>query len=210
MVVITIFSCRRDDYYDGKDINITFSEDTLRFDTVFTTIGSATRFIKIFNPKDQPILVDVSLKNSSNSFFRINADGIKGPVVKNIEINSRDSIYIFVEVTVDPDQPLSISPFILTDEIEVTANGNSFIAHLEAWGQNANYIPSTAGKGKGALLSCNLGERIWNDPKPYVIYGILYIDSCKLILPAGTKIYVHGGIVRDTNTIYNDCMIVFL
>jgi len=210
LVILTFFSCRRDDYYEGKDINITFSEDTLRFDTVFTTIGSATRFIKIFNPKDQPILVDVTLKNSSNSFFRINADGLKGPVVKNIEINSRDSIYIFVEVTVDPDQPLSLSPFILSDEIEVTANGNVFVAHLEAWGQNANYIPSTSGKGKGALLSCNLGERTWNDPKPYVIYGILYIDSCTLILPAGTKIYVHGGIVRDTNTIYNDGLIVFL
>ena len=113
-------------------------------------------------------------------------------------------------MTVDPDQPLSISPFILSDEIEVTANGKIFVAYLEAWGQNANYIPSTDGKGKGALLSCNLGERTWNDPKPYVIYGILYIDSCTLILPAGTKIYVHGGIVRDTNTIYNDGLIVFL
>lgn len=113
-------------------------------------------------------------------------------------------------MTVDPDQPLSISPFILSDEIEVTANGKIFVANLEAWGQNANYIPSTDGKGKGALLSCNLGERTWSDPKPYVIYGILYIDSCTLILPAGTKIYVHGGIVRDTNTIYNDGLIVFL
>jgi len=210
IIVFTIISCKRDDYYEGNDVNITFSEDTLRFDTVFTTVGSATRYIKVYNPKDQPILVDVTLKSSTNSFFRINADGIKGPVVKNIEIDSRDSIYLFVEVTVDPDQPLSISPFILTDEIEVTSNGNSFIAHLEAWGQNANYIPSTSGKGKGALLSCNLGERTWNDPKPYVIYGILYIDSCTLILPAGTKIFVHGGIVRDTNTVYNDGLIVFL
>nr|HMU05466.1 hypothetical protein [Saprospiraceae bacterium] len=188
---VLIISCRRDDYYEGNDVVVTFSEDTLRFDTVFTSLGSATRFIKVFNPKDQPILVDVALKNQTNSYFRINADGIKGPTVNQLEINGRDSIYIFVEVTINPDLPTSISPFIIEDVIKVTANGNVSVAHLEAFGQNANYIPSSSGKGGGALLSCNLGLVTWNDPKPYVIYGILYIDSCTLVLPPGTRIYVH-------------------
>lgn len=206
---VLIISCRRDDYYEGNDVVVTFSEDTLRFDTVFTSLGSATRFIKVFNPKDQPILVDVALKNQTNSYFRINADGIKGPTVNQLEINGRDSIYIFVEVTINPDLPTSISPFIIEDVIEVTANGNVSVAHLEAFGQNANYIPSSSGKGGGALLSCNLGQVTWNDPKPYVIYGILYIDSCTLVLPPGTRIYVHGGVVRNENSIYNDGLIVF-
>ena len=207
--LVCLISCRRDDYYDGNDVKITFSHDTLRFDTVFTTLGSATRFIKVFNPKSQPILIDVVLKNQTNSFFRINADGIKGPVVKNVEINGNDSIYIFVETTIDPNKPVSVSPFIIEDQISVSVNGNIFTAHLEAWGQNANYVPSTQGKGKGALLSCNFGERVWNDSKPYVIYGILIIDSCKLVLPPGTRIYVHGGIVRDSFSAYNDGLIVF-
>lgn len=210
VALVSLNSCRRDDYYEGNDVNLTLSQDTLRFDTVFTAIGSVTRFIKVFNTKDQPVLVDVALKNQNNSFFRLNADGKKGPVVKNVEINSNDSIYIFVEVTIDPDKPVSVSPFIIEDQIEINSNGNSFTVYLEAFGQNANYIPSTSGTGKGALLSCNLGEQVWNDPKPYVIYGILYIDSCSLILPAGTRIYVHGGIVRDTNSVYNDGLIVFL
>ncbi|MBC7885217.1 MAG: right-handed parallel beta-helix repeat-containing protein [Saprospiraceae bacterium] len=209
LLTLCILSCRRDDYYEGNDVQITFSEDTLRFDTVFTTLGSATRYIKVYNPKDQPILVDIELKNQSNSFFRINADGIKGPTIRSLEINSRDSIYIFVEVTIDPDKPLSVSPFIIEDQILVSVNGNSSITYLEAWGQNANYIPSSNGKGGGALLSCSFGSRIWDDPKPYVIYGILYIDSCQLILPPGTKIYVHGGVVRNENSIYNDGLLVF-
>ncbi len=206
---LCLISCRRDDYYDGNDVKISFSQDTLRFDTVFTTLGSATRFLKVYNPKSQPILIDVALKNQTNSFFRINADGLKGPVVKNIEVNGKDSIYIFVETTIDPDKPVSTSPFIIEDQISVSVNGNTFTAYLEAWGQNANYVPSTSGKGKGALLSCNFGERVWNDPKPYVIYGILIIDSCKLVLPPGTRIYVHGGIVRDSASAYNDGLIVF-
>lgn len=205
-----ILACRRDDFYEGSDVNLTFSTDTLRIDTVFTTIGSATRWLKVYNKNDQPILVDIKLRNQSNSFFRINADGLKGPVVKNIEINSNDSIYIFVEVTIDPDQPLSISPFIIEDQVDVTVNGSTFTAYLEAFGQNANYITPSNGKGKGFLYACDFGERIWDDPKPYVIYGILYVDSCKVVWPAGTKIYVHGGIVRDESTIYNDGLLVFL
>ena len=163
---VLLLSCRRDDYYEGNDVVVTFSEDTLRFDTVFTSLGSATRFIKVFNPKDQPILVDVVLKNQTNSFFRINADGVKGPTINQLEINGQDSIYIFVEVTINPDLPTNISPYIIEDEIEITANGNVSTAYLEAFGQNANYIPSSSGGGGGALLSCNLGQVTWNDPKP--------------------------------------------
>lgn len=208
--IFLILACRRDEYYEGSDITLTFSEDTLRIDTVFTTIGSATRWLKVYNKNEQPVLVDIKLRNQSNSFFRINADGLKGPVVNNVEINGNDSIYIFVEVTVDPDQPISTSPFIIEDQVDVTVNGSTFTAHLEAFGQNANYITPSDGNGKGFLYSCDFGERIWDDPKPYIIYGILYVDSCKIILPAGTRLYVHGGIVRDTNTIYNDGLVVFL
>lgn len=207
--VLCIIACRRDDYYENNDVQLRFSLDTLRFDTVFTTLGSATRWVKVYNPKDQPVLIDISLKNQNNRFFRINADGIKGPVAKNVEIGSLDSIYIFVETTIDPNQPLSISPFIIEDQIEVSVNGNIQQIYLEAWGQNANYVPSTSGRGKGALLSCNFGQRTWNDPKPYVIYGILIIDSCTLVLPPGCRIYVHGGIVRDSSSAYNDGLIVF-
>lgn len=208
-VLMTIVSCRRDGYYDATDVEVSFSEDTLRFDTVFTTLGSATRYIKVYNPKDQPILVDVTLRNQTNSFFRINADGLKGPSVEGLEINAKDSIYIFVEVTINPDLPLNISPFIIEDQIEVSVNGNTSIAHLEAWGQNANYIPSSASAGTASLLSCNFGEEVWDDPKPYVIYGILYVDDCTLVLPPGTKVYVHGGVIRNENSIYNDGLLVF-
>lgn len=208
--IVLLLACRRDDYYEGSDVDIAFSFDTLRIDTVFTTIGSATRWLKVYNRKDQPILVDVKLRNQTNSFFRINADGIKGPVVNSVEINGNDSIYIFVEVTIDPDLPLSISPFIIEDQVDVVANGITFTAHLEAFGQNANYITPSNGKGKGFLYSCDFGERVWDDPKPYIIYGILYVDSCKIVWPAGTRIYVHGGIVRNENSIYNDGLMVFL
>lgn len=209
-IFFTVFlSCRRDDFYEGDDIVLQLSTDTLRFDTVFTSVGSATRWVKVFNPESSPVLVDFELKNKSNSYFRINVDGVQGPTAKGIEIGARDSVYVFVEVTINPDQPLSISPFIVEDQISVSVNGRNQIIYLEAFGQNANYIPGTIRKGSLARLTCNLGTVTWNDPKPYVIYGVLYIDSCHLVIPANTKIYVHGGVIRRDSLVYNDGLIVF-
>ena len=210
MVMFLLVACQRDDYYEGQDVELTFSQDTLRIDTVFTTIGSATRYLKVYNHQDLPVLVDFKLENQNNSFFRINVDGLSGPVAQNVEIGAKDSIYVFVEVVIDPDQPLSVSPFIIEDRIEVSVNGTHSQIILEAWGQNANYITPSNGNGKSFLYSCDLGEEIWDDSKPYVIYGILYIDSCTVVLPAGTRIYVHGGIVRNDENIYNDGVIIFL
>ena len=55
------------------------------------------------------------LKNDPNSFFRINVDGITGNIAKDVEIAGKDSLYIFAEVTIDPDAPLSNSPFVIED-----------------------------------------------------------------------------------------------
>ncbi|HJW31428.1 MAG TPA: hypothetical protein VJ508_19500, partial [Saprospiraceae bacterium] len=46
--------------------------------------------------------------------------------------------------------------------------------------------------------------------KPYVLYGTLLIDSCKLILPAGARLYVHGGIANNELGIYNEGLIYTL
>jgi len=210
VLILVVAGCRKDDYYTGSDIDLRFSSDTLRFDTVFTSIGSATRYITVHNRGNRPVLADITLRRESGDFFRINADGIKGPEVKQVEIGAGDSIYVFVEVTINPDQPVSISPFVIEDKVDVTCNGKTFTAQLEAWGQNANYITPKSGKGKSFLYQCDLGQETWDDPKPYVLYGILYVDSCRIVLPPGTRIYVHGGVVRDTTTVYNDGLLVFL
>jgi hypothetical protein len=207
VLVFLLHGCRRDDYYDGDDVVIGLSTDTLRFDTVFTTVGSATRIVKLYNPKDQPVLIDVSLAGKTNGIFRFNADGVKGPEVKNLEILANDSIYVFIETTIDPNLPLSVSPYIVEDQILITVNGSKTTLYLEAWGQNANYIPSSKKGGGFPYLSCDFGTVTWDDPKPYVIYGVLVIDSCTLVLPAGTRLYVHGGIVRNKESIYNDGLI---
>ena len=183
-----------------------FSVDTLRFDTVFTELGSATRFIKVYNRYDQPIQISrIFLPKADGSSFRLNIDGIPSNEAEGIEIRAGDSLYVFSEVTVDPDQPLSASPFVIEDEILFETNGNTQRIVLEAWGQNANYFPSRFSKGVPIVLTCQNSEIRWDDPKPYVLYGAVFIDSCTLVLPPGTQIHVHGGIAQnDLFGVYND------
>lgn len=209
---LTFFACRKDDNFTtDTGAKLRFSSDTLRFDTVFTSVGSATRYIKVFNPNNKPIKISrITLANKTSAVFNLNIDGVSGKSFTDVAIPANDSIYVFVEVTINPNAPLSTSPFVIAENLVFETNGNSQTVVLEAWGQNANYIPNRWAGGKQYILDCGGGEVVWNDKKPYVIYGILGITNGTLRLPAGTHIYVHGGIVRTQDSVvYRDGLLYF-
>lgn len=216
-IIFVLFACRKEDnFITDSSAALEFSVDTLRFDTVFTTVGSATRILKIYNTHNQAIQISrISVEQGENSVFRFNVDGTPTNDISDVEIAANDSLYIFGEVTIDPDAPLSVSPFVIEDNLVFETNGNTQKVLLEGWGQNANYVTGRDAKGRVSLLSCDFGEITWDDPKPYVIHGVLVVDSCTLVLPAGTDVYVHGGIARtvdesDNTIIYNDGILFFL
>ena len=202
--LLVSLACQNDDFSSSSSITLDFSADTLRLDTVFTSRGSATYSLKVYNNTDDHVMIQSVRLLDDSGFFNINVDGINSNDVSDIPLYANDSIYIFCEVTIDPDQPLSISPFIITDRIEFETNGNSQIVNLEAWGQNANYFPGKSNKRNVSRLTCDNSEIIWSDDKPYVIYGVVFIDSCTLRIAAGSRIYVHGGVVNNEFGIYND------
>lgn len=212
ITVPLIFSSCYDEKFttDPNDI-LLFSEDTLSFDTVLTSISTVTRYFKVYNPHNLSIEIDeVRLTGDNASFFRLNVDGMSGDVIRNITIGPNDSIYVFAEATIDPDQPLSISPFVIESDLVFVTNGNEQKILVVAWGQNANYIPGPHTPNRISILSCDLGEVIWDDPKPFVLYGTLLIDSCTLVLAPGTRLYVHGGIANNDIGIYNEGLIYTL
>ncbi|MBT8233641.1 MAG: right-handed parallel beta-helix repeat-containing protein [Saprospiraceae bacterium] len=210
-IMISLSACQEEVIATDSNIPLRFSLDTLRFDTVFTQAGSATRFFKIYNDLEETVIINsISLDKPSGSFFRINVDGIQMNAVENIRIEPTDSIYVFAEVTIDPDNPVSISPFFIEENVNFKVNDSDYSVLLEAWGQNANYIPSRESGGTVNYVSCDFGTWTWDDPKPYVLYGVLLIDSCDLVLPPGTEVFVHGGIAINDLGVFNDGLLVLL
>lgn len=200
---MTILStgCFKDEIVNtDPDFRLRFSQDTIFFDTTFTTVGSATKILKAFNDGKDPVEIsNIKIRGAEGIHFTANVDGISGTNINNARIEAGDSIYIFCKVKVDPDQDISNSPFVLTDYLDFTVNSNVQSVVLVAWGQNANYITGKDNIGQQSVLSCNLGTLVWDDPKPYVIYGSLIIDECQLVIPEGARIYVHGGLVLPVN-----------
>ena len=92
--------------------NLSFSVDTLVFDTVFTTIGSTTQQFKIYNKENKTVQIEeIQLMGGSNSPFRINMDGLMGTEFSKIELEGKDSLFTFVEVTLNVNNQVWIYVF---------------------------------------------------------------------------------------------------
>lgn len=160
--------------------SLRFSADTLLFDTVFTSLGSATYKIKIFNDQNQPIkLSSVRLQKGNSSPFRLNVNGIAGNEVKDQELAPRDSMYVYSTVVIDPNS--SLSPFVVDDQLIATLNGKDFTIPVIAYGQNARYIYDSV-----------LATQTWDNVLPYVIINNALVDKGQtLTINAGCRVYVH-------------------
>jgi hypothetical protein len=180
--LLFLFSCRKDSFITSPDARLTITEDTLKYDTVFTLAGSVTQSFKIINVNKQKLrLNSVRLAGGNGSVFKMNVDGIATTEATNIEIAANDSVYVFVQVNVNPGT--GALPFIFRDSILVNYNGNNRKVQLEAWGQNAHFL-----RNKDILA-----DETWTNDLPYVILGYLHINpDTKLTIEKGCRIFVHA------------------
>ena len=166
----------------SADARLQFSTDTITFDTIFTTIGSTTQRFTVHNTYKENLLVSsIRLSGGEMSNFRLNINGDVGNELKDVEIPSQDSIFIFVEVTIDPNG--QNVPMVVQDSIEFTTNSNTQEVQLVAYGQDFKLI-----KGE------SIKTTTWTAEKPYLVYDYAYVDTLStLTIEAGTKIYFHKG-----------------
>ncbi len=194
--IALITSCKKDEII-GTDnsYRLEFSEDTIVFDTVFTTIGSTTRVLKVYNRNKERIKISsINLAEGTQSQYQINVDGMSGTQFENIEIGDGDSIFIFVKVTVDPTS--QNSPLIISDSLVFETNGNIQDVDLAAWGQDAHFFVGNKrieGLSYPYIIVANEGETVnWEDDKPYVIYGWAVVDSTAILnIGPGCNIHFH-------------------
>ena len=189
-------SCEKESFkVDDGGVKLEFSTDTLTFDTVFTTVGTTTRIVTIYNrSSDNLKLSTVTLSGGVASHFRMNVDGDTSLVARDIEIEAGDSIFIFVQANINPTD--ATMPFVVEDAI-VFSNGQRVA--LTAWGRNAIYhriLPSDS--TWFTVIDCEN----WNHTLPHVfIDPAAVLDGHTLTLRNGDELYFYDDamLIIDSN-----------
>lgn len=189
-------SCEKESFkVDDGGVKLEFSTDTLTFDTVFTTVGTTTRIVTIYNrSSDNLKLSTVTLSGGVASHFRMNVDGDTSLVARDIEIEAGDSIFIFVQANINPTD--ATMPFVVEDAI-VFSNGQRVV--LTAWGRNAIYhriLPSDS--TWFTVIDCEN----WNHTLPHVfIDPAAVLDGHTLTLRNGDELYFYDDamLIIDSN-----------
>lgn len=179
---LSLSNCKKNKINLSSDTKVQFSVDTLLFDTLFTTIGSTTKRFKIYNTLNQKVNIsNIWLEQGTLSMFRINVDGLSGVNFENLEIPAKDSLFVFVEVTIDPNN--GTNPMVVEDKVKFLTNGNEQQVVLNAWGQDAYFHVSE-------IIG---SSTTWANDKPHVIYNFCAVDSSvTLNIPGGTAIFGHN------------------
>lgn len=182
LFVVVLVSCSKTSFISSPDATVGFSSDTLQFDTVFTTTGSITQSFKIFNLNNQKLrLSDIKLMGGTASAFKLNVDGTPGVGFSGVELEANDSVYVFVSVSINPNA--NNLPFIVSDSIQVSYNGNNRFIQLRAFGQNAHFLTNQR----------VTKDSTWKNDLPVVILKGVTVDSnVVLTVQKGTKVYAHA------------------
>jgi hypothetical protein len=178
--IIIVSSCHKETFYTSGDATLMFSADTISFDTVFTTIGTATQRLMVYNPYDKILKISgVELAGNNHSSFLLNINGKQTTALNDVEIYPKDSLYVFIQVFVNPTG--SNSPLFIKDSIVFHVNGKIQNVKLTAYGQDVHLLKEQT-----------LKTTVWNADKPYLIYGELTVDTLEtLSIAKGATVYFH-------------------
>ncbi|MDE6551597.1 MAG: hypothetical protein K2K98_01345 [Muribaculaceae bacterium] len=172
--------CISDDFTDSPSDLLTFSTDTLRFDTVFTDLGTPTARLKVFNKASKAVNISSIRMRSDDGIFSMNVDGQSGKVFENVEIRANDSIFVFVECLIEENE--DPRPFKVEGMLDFITNGVTQTVTLEAYGQNVRRL-------RGVTLDSDV---TFTDEMPYVVFDTLRVaEGATLTLSPGTKLLFH-------------------
>jgi hypothetical protein len=177
--LIFFFACEpQDEIISNDKINLTFSQDTVSFDTIFTTNKSVSKRLSVLNPNKNAVKISrIALRDSQNTPFSLVIKGKKQDFTEDILLLGKDSLLILVEANLE-NQNQNL-PFLIENAITFEANQNVQEVPLRAWGQDAKIFTDST--------ICN---SVWTAERPYLIDGYVFVDSlCELQIEEGTQIH---------------------
>mgnify|MGYP002524405779 CR=1 FL=1 len=189
LAIFCLVACADNDgFTTSMDYRLSFSNDTLSLDTVFSNIPTASRSMWVYNKSGDGLRCSVKLEKGNTSAFRVNIDGIFLGEANNwqsseIDIRNKDSVRIYVEATLpnamgqDPQENDDNIVFNLESGAEQKVN-------LKAWAWNAELLQNGFEISKDTIIQSNT---------PILIYKGVKVDSGAVLnIKAGTTLYFHN------------------
>ncbi len=173
--------CIDDSFTTNPSHVLTFSTDTVAFDTVFTEIGTSTRSFRIYNPNKKGLNISsIKLADAERSGFMINVDGMSGREFNDVEVRGNDSLFVFVEANINPTN--RDNPILIVDSIVFLTNGVQQDVKLTAYGQDVIIK-------RGVTLA---SDTTLTAERPFLIYDSLVVaPGATLHLTPGTRLHFH-------------------
>lgn len=182
-------ACTDDDSFTtSPDRLLTFSADTVRMDTVFSTVPTSRKYFWVYNKSGDGIRCSsVRLANGNQSGFRVNVDGTylgkeSGFQTTGVEIRNKDSIFVNIELT-SPRNNKSGPQLMEDDLVFRLESGVEQKVNLNAYSWDADIVRN---------LRVRRDTTIQSD-RPIVVFGPMRVDSLATatVVP-GTTLYFHS------------------
>lgn len=215
-ILVTVCACRSDFETVASKGDLVFSQDTIYLDTVFSTIGSSTFQLKVYNKSNEDISIPtIQLGKGLNSKYRMTVDGMsgnQGKLFENVTILAKDSLYIFIETTINAADA-NPTDFLYTDQIEFDSSVNLQKVALVTLVKDAIFLfPKRLPNGSKETIPVgnknvegfylNDSQLRFTNQKAYVVYGYAGVPSGKTaIFDAGARVYFHSnsGLIIGNN-----------
>ena len=193
-----------DSFTTNPTTTLAFSTDSVKMDTVFSTIPSRTYDLWVYNrSRDGVRLTSVRLRQGNQTGFRVNVDGsyldnTLGSVVHDLEVRKGDSIRVFVELTA-PENGQPEAKLIEDDLVFTLESGVEQRVCLRGYAWDALLLHDVV-VGSDSLIEST---------KPIVVYGGLCVDSAATLTIRNTTLYFHDqagidvyGTIKAENTLF--------
>lgn len=175
-------SCISDEMTTSSSDVLSFSRDTVNFDTVFTGQGTPTARLIVRNRAKKGLNISSIRFSNPDTRFSMNVDGMSGRDFHDVEIRGKDSIFMFIECLIPETE--GNSPGLVADDIEFVTNGVTQKVRVEAYGQNVTRLRNLRLSNSMTLTA----------DQPYVVFDSLVVESnAKLVIEPGAQVLFHDG-----------------
>lgn len=187
--VILMTACTDDERFSTSPVSLlSFSVDTLAFDTAFNNTTTSTQSLWVYNHTgDNLRLSSVRLAGGTSTGFRVNVDGESlgagsVPEINDLELRRKDSLRVYVDLKTPVDQSADFQP--ITDDLVFTLeSGVEQSIHIDAASWKAVRLQN---------VHISRDTTISSPSVPVVVYDNLTVDSAAtLTVGAGTTLYFH-------------------